>query len=136
MRVICKACALFVLLTISGTSVGAPGQDEVVTISIEPKEAYIETRGSEQRLNFDLLLHNSGTQPLRINKIEVSVYDSHGSLAFRRYLDENGVPCGICTLPERVVPAGKSLDVFNLIHFGAQSRVKWAGETMASGEQG
>ena len=43
MRVICKACALFVLLTISGTSVGAPGQDEVVTISIEPKEAYIET---------------------------------------------------------------------------------------------
>jgi len=61
-------------------------------------------------------LHNSGSQPLRINKIEVSVYDSHGALAFRRYLDENGVPCGICTLPERVVPANGSLDVFNPFH--------------------
>jgi hypothetical protein len=96
--------------------VGAPGQDQVVTITVEPKEAYIESRDSERRLNFDLLLHNVGTQPLRINKIEVSVYDADGALAFRRYLDENGRPCGICSLPERVVPAGGSLDVFNPFH--------------------
>jgi hypothetical protein len=116
MRVICKACALFVLLTVSGASVGTPDQDQVVAVTVEPNEAYIESRGSEQRLNFDLLLHNSGTQPLRINKIEVSVYDADGALAFRRYIDENGRPCGVCTLPERVVPAGGSLDVFNPFH--------------------
>lgn len=96
--------------------VSGGNNDEPVVISIEPKEAYIETRGSERRLNFDLLLHNNGKQPLRINKIEVSVYESHGALAFRRYLDENGVPCGICTLPERVVPVNGSLDVFNPFH--------------------
>jgi hypothetical protein len=115
MRMFCQSL-LLVVLTISGTLVSGGNNDEPVTISVEPKEAYIEIRGSERRLNFDLLLHNSGKQPLRINKIEVSVYDSHGALAFRRYLDENGVPCGICTLPERVVAANGSLDVFNPFH--------------------
>ena len=81
--------------------------------SVEPKEAYIERRGSEQRINFDLLIDNPDTLPLRINKIQVSVYAADGSLAFRRYLDENGVPSGISTIPEQVVPAGGSLDVFN-----------------------
>jgi murein DD-endopeptidase MepM/ murein hydrolase activator NlpD len=84
-----------------------------VSVSVEPHEPYIETRGSEQRLNFDLLLRNNTTEPLRINKIQVSVYDAQGALAFRRYLDENGRPSGISTLPDRIVPAGGSLPVFN-----------------------
>jgi len=77
------------------------------------KGAYIERRGAEQRINFDLLIHNAGTLPLRISKIQVSVYDANGFLAFRRYLDENGVPFGISTIPERIVPARGSLDSFN-----------------------
>jgi hypothetical protein len=116
MRVMCKSYVLLILLTVLPRALGRPNEAEPVTISIEPKEAYIESRGSERRLNFDLLLHNSGTRPLRINKIEVSIYDSHGALAFRRYLDENGTPCGICTLPDRVVPADGSLDIFNPFH--------------------
>jgi murein DD-endopeptidase MepM/ murein hydrolase activator NlpD len=103
----CFVAALFL------PAVGAFAQTPVITINVEPKEAYIERRGAEQRLNFDLLIHNAGTLPLRINKIQVSVYAADGTLAFRRYLDENGVPSGISTLPERVVPAGGSLDVFN-----------------------
>jgi len=116
MRTTYQLLFLLVLLMVSRTLVGKDNHNEPVTITIEPKEAWIETRGRERRLNFDLLLHNGGTQPLRISKIEVSAYDSHDALAFRRYLDENGVPCGICTLPERVVPAGRSLDVFNPFH--------------------
>jgi hypothetical protein len=84
-----------------------------VTIEVEPRAAYVEKRGAEQRLNFDLLLHNSSATPLRINKIQVSVYDVEDALAFRRYLDENGRPSGISTLPGRVVPAQGSLAVFN-----------------------
>jgi len=84
-----------------------------ISVSAEPHEPYIETRESEQRLNFDLLLHNGTAEPLRINKIQVSVYDAQGALAFRRYLDENGRPSGISTLPERIVPAAGSLTVFN-----------------------
>lgn len=91
-----------------------------VSMSVEPKEAFIERRGDEQRINFDLLLHNAGSVPLRIGKIQVSVYDANGSLAFRRYLDENGVPSGISVVPVRVVPAGGSIDVFNPFYSFAQ----------------
>lgn len=108
-----KRSILSILLAISGTTATKSDRDRSVTVTVEPKQAYIEIRGAERRLNFDLLLRNAGSQPLRISKIEVSLYDSQGALAFRRYLDENGVPCGICTLPERVVPASGSLDVFN-----------------------
>jgi murein DD-endopeptidase MepM/ murein hydrolase activator NlpD len=105
------------VLFIAGTGALLAGLAEtaigVVTLAIEPKEAYIETRGSEQIVNFDLLLHNNGTAPLRINKIQISVYDSSGALAFRRFLDENGRPSGISTVPDRVVPPGGDLDVFN-----------------------
>src|SRR5215471_855034 len=115
MRVVWKS-SLLLLLPIVLHSTARSNREETISISIEPKEAYIESRGFERRLNFDLLLHNGGMQPLRINKIEISIYDSHGALVFRRYLDENGRPCGICTLPERVIPAGGSLDIFNPFH--------------------
>ena len=84
-----------------------------VTLSVEPKQPLIELRGQEQRLNFDFLIHNNSSEPLRINKIQVSVYDATGALAFRRYLDENGRPSGVSTLSERVVPANGAISVFN-----------------------
>ena len=87
-----------------------------VTVTVEPSEAYIERRGVEQRINFDLLIHNAGTVPLRIAKVQVSIYDSTGAFAFRRYLDENGRPSGISIVPNRIVPPGSSLDVFNPFH--------------------
>jgi hypothetical protein len=103
----------FVLLLIATSSNVLSQTTGEVTLTIEPKEAYIERRDTQQVINFDLLLKNSGTLPLRINKIQVSVYDSTGALAFRRYLDENGRPSGISTVPDRIVPAGGVLDVFN-----------------------
>jgi murein DD-endopeptidase MepM/ murein hydrolase activator NlpD len=84
-----------------------------VTLSVEPKQPFIELRGQEQRLNFDLLIHNNSSEPLRINKIQVSVYDAAGALSFRRYLDENGRPSGVSTLSERVVPPNGAISVFN-----------------------
>ena len=103
--------ALFILAALHRTFC----QSTVPTVSAtaEPREPYIETRESEQRLNFDLRLHNDTAVPLRINKIQVSVYDAHSALAFRRYLDENGRPSGISTLPDRIVPVAGSLAVFN-----------------------
>jgi hypothetical protein len=56
MKVVHKAYVLIALLGISGASMGTPDQDQVVAVTVEPKEAYIENRGSERRLNFDLLL--------------------------------------------------------------------------------
>jgi hypothetical protein len=111
--------ALALVLVAAGISaklMAAGSRSGPVNINIDPKEAYVEIRGAEQRLNFDLLIHNEGALPLRINKIEISVYDPQGVLVLRRFLDENGVPCGVCTLPDRVVPANGWLDVFNPFH--------------------
>jgi hypothetical protein len=84
-----------------------------VTLEVEPRHPYTELRDAEQRLNFDLLLRNDSALPLRINKIQISVYDAQGALAFRRYLDENGRPSGISTVPDRIIPAKGALAVFN-----------------------
>jgi hypothetical protein len=112
-RLICLRTS-YVVLFLSAITVYSSAQTlRVVNIKVEPKEAFIERRGNEQRINFDLLIQNTGTVPLRMGKIQVSVYDRNGALAFRRYLDENGVPSGISIIPNRVVPAGGSIDVFN-----------------------
>lgn len=104
---------MIVLVAFAAIRVFCQSAEPAVTVTVEPREPYIETRGSEQRLNFDLLLRNSTGEPLRINKIQVSVYDAQRALAFRRYLDENGRPSGVSTLPDRIVPAGGAVSVFN-----------------------
>jgi len=112
-----RCVALFVsAITVCSSAQTLPA----VNIKVEPKEAFIEHRGNEQRINFDLLIQNKGKVPLRIGKIQVSVYDMNGKLAFRRYLDENGVPSGISIIPNRVVPAGGSIDVFNPFYVFAE----------------
>src|SRR6516225_1546977 len=112
-RIICLQ-TFDVVLFLSAITVCSSAQTlREVNIKAEPKEAFIERRGNEQRINFDLLIQNTGTVPLRIGKIQVSVYDRNGALEVRRYLDENGVPSGSSIIPNRVVPAGGSIDVFN-----------------------
>jgi len=104
----------FILFAFVVPGVFAPQEPTgIVTLNFEPQKLYIERRGVDQVVNFDLLVHNGGHPPLRINKIQISVYDAAGALALRRYLDENGRPSGISTLADRIVPAGGSLDVFN-----------------------
>jgi hypothetical protein len=102
-----------VTVIVTSISTWSQVQGGAVTLKFEPKEPYIERRGAEQDVNFDLLIQNGGSIPLRINKIQVSVYDSTGQLAFRRYVDENGRPSGISAIPDRIVPAGGALGVFN-----------------------
>jgi hypothetical protein len=75
-------CCFVVTLFLAGVAASAQTSGRI-TINVEPKEAYIERRGTEQRINFDLLIHNPDTLPLRINKIQVSAYTAEGSLAFR-----------------------------------------------------
>ncbi len=112
--------AFLVSIIISSLALPSRAQSGAVSLKFEPKYAYVEKHGADQVLNFDLLLQNHGTLPLRINKIQVSVYDSTGALAFRRYLDENGRPSGISAVPDRILPAGGVLDVFNPFYlFGA-----------------
>lgn len=110
-----KRCSFLTshVLFVALAAITASAQESSITLAFEPKQPYIERRGSDQIVNFDLLIKNSAATPLRINKIQVSVYDSTGALAFRRYLDENGRPPGIASVPDRIVPANGELAIFN-----------------------
>lgn len=98
-------------------SFAAHAQPAPVKIQIAPERPLIERRGPLQFLNFDFLLHNTGATPLRIARIELSVYDQANQLVLRRLLDENGHPSGIATLPTRELPAGAAISVFNPFYF-------------------
>ena len=96
-----------------------------VRITIHPERPLIEHRGTLQLLNFDFQLENTGSKPLHLNRIEISVRDNTGKLILRRELDENGQPAGITTIAQREVPAGERIPVFNPFYaFGPEVRLE------------
>ena len=81
----------FVLAILSLAS-AAQSQKAPVEVNVLPARPLIEHRGSVRFLNFDFLLKNNGTAELHLNRMQVSVYDKSGKLAWQRELDENGHP--------------------------------------------
>jgi hypothetical protein len=58
-------------------------------------------------------LQNNGGQALHLNRIQVSLYDEQGMLAWQRELDENGHPSGMSTIEERDVKGKAAIAIFN-----------------------
>jgi murein DD-endopeptidase MepM/ murein hydrolase activator NlpD len=85
----------------------------LVQIQVLPERPLIEHRGAERLLNFDFLLKNTGATPLHLNRIEISVYEDSGKLAWQRELDENGHPSGMSTIEDRDLKADSAIAVFN-----------------------
>lgn len=103
--------AVFVLLTnLSFTEVVSKAG---VQIKVSPERPLIEHRGAARMLNFDFLLQNTGTAALHLNRIQVSLYDESGSLAWQRELDENGHPSGIATIEDRELKPNGTIAIFN-----------------------
>jgi Peptidase family M23 len=103
---------------------GQSGPKAAVEVTVLPARPLIEHRGPVQRLNFDFLLRNTGTQTLHLNRIQISLYDAQGKLAWQRALDENGHPSGMSTIEDRDVKAGAAIAVFNPFHeFGPELRL-------------
>ena len=72
-------------------------------------------------LNFDFLLQNNGPSPLHLNRIQISLYDAGGRLAWQRELDENGHPSGMSTIDERDLKPASSIAIFNPFYeFGSE----------------
>ena len=88
-------------------------QKAEVQIVVLPARPIIEHRGTDRLLNFDFVIRNEGAKPLHLNRIQVSLYDDSGKLAWQRELDENGHPAGISTIEERDVKSGAAITVFN-----------------------
>ena len=102
----------FVLAILSLVS-DAHSQKAPVEVNVLPDRPLIERRGSVQFLNFDFLLKNNGTADLHLNRIQVSVYDKSGKLAWQRELDENGHPSGMSTVEERDIKPASAIAIFN-----------------------
>lgn len=87
-----------------------PGSVSGVT---RPATVLLEVDRNGQYLNFDLLLtnHSSDTQTIVFMRLEV--FGADGRFVTRRDFSRNGLPGAIQTLPEREIPSGGSLTIFN-----------------------
>jgi hypothetical protein len=64
-------------------------QFHVSVVSL-PARPFVEQRGEDQVLNFDLLLRNDGQQPLRLAAIREQIFDRSDRLQTQREINGNG----------------------------------------------
>ena len=89
----------------------------MINITVIPNNVYIEKGRCCQYLNFDFLLENTTDEELEINTIQVSIFDSGHNLLSRRFINRNGSPASIYTLPNiKLAPKG-TLYIFNPFYF-------------------
>jgi len=104
------------MITVGGLLLasGLAAQTPPVKVSALPAEPLIERGADGQRLNFDFSLENGGTTPLELERIDLSVFDRSDRLVHRQFIWAKGAASpALLTIPERTVPAGGSLSVFN-----------------------
>lgn len=82
-----KMILIFLVLAVIPTG---KAMQTAVTITVKPAKIYIETSDAGQHLNFDFVLKNQTEEKLLINKVELSVFDEKGQLAWREFYDEYG----------------------------------------------
>ncbi|HUO03043.1 MAG TPA: M23 family metallopeptidase [Rhizomicrobium sp.] len=87
----------------------APG----VTITVAPTAPIIERHGTQQLLNFDMMVANKSSETYRIAKVEMSVYDGGGHLASRKALNTDAFAPSIAVIGNQILAPGATLDVFN-----------------------
>ena len=80
-----------------------------------PAQPLLERARDSQQLDFDLLFHNPGKVELELAGLELAWFDRDGRFAGQRRLDRNGdsATMSILTVPNRILPAGGRLVVFN-----------------------
>lgn len=77
-----------------------------------PRRPFIERRGAQQLVNFDVLARNAGAQSYRLVAIRLAVFDRDGRLELARELNENGRPPAIDTVGDRLLPGGGVIDIY------------------------
>ena len=107
-----RTCLALVVLALMPATAAAVDPD-LLSLSSGPSRIYLETLGDRQDVNFEFFLHNPGKVALSLRRVQVSVRDAQGRLLERRLIDGNGVRPSIQTVPDRELPAGGSLTVFN-----------------------
>ncbi|GAB4537413.1 MAG: hypothetical protein Tsb0010_16600 [Parvularculaceae bacterium] len=91
----------------------ASSDDAVYLSRVMPETVYREARGRLTRLNFDFELANPTDRDAELTYLELRAFDARGRILARRYMGGNGLPGPVEMLPERTIPAGGALYVFN-----------------------
>jgi hypothetical protein len=87
-----------------------------LSLELLPAQVYLEHASCGQLLNFDLSLGNGSDEAYRLTSIALEVAATGDALTSRREVGEQGLRPPIDTVPDRVVPPGGSLLVFNPLH--------------------
>ena len=85
----------------------------VLVIRSAPERPIVEVRGSNEFLNFDMLVRNASGLTLRISQIELSVYDSAHDLVLRKSINTDAFAPSIAVIGKQLLAPGETLDVFN-----------------------
>src|SRR5437667_12390259 len=74
--------ALLLLCIVQATSPPA-----AVKVTVKPERPLIERRDALQSINFHFVLENTGSNPLHLNRSELDICHSAGTLDIRREID-------------------------------------------------
>ena len=90
-----------------------PVAAELRVVRVLPETVYAEQDPRGWRLNFDVILENSGPAPAVINYLELEAFDADGRLVTRVHMGGGGLPPAVEMVPRRVIPVGERLHLFN-----------------------
>lgn len=110
-----------ILLTLLLAGAAEAAEPQVASL---PSQPMIERGRDGQALNFDLVFSNSGPEAFELTGVEATLFDRNGRFVGQRRLDGNGddSTMSIATIPNRKLPAGGRLVVFNPFqHFPADA---------------
>jgi hypothetical protein len=85
-----------------------------ISVRVYPERPLIERDLHQQFLNFDFGLTNSGDSAVTVERVEMSVFDDRNRLVRRQFIWSKGAASpGFLTVPDRTIPAGGSIGLFN-----------------------
>ncbi len=108
-----SAAALFALLLfVEYAPSQSPSDSTPLTVVAHPENPFIETRDTNQIVNFDVLVSNRDSRSYKLVAFKISVYDKSGKLELARELNRNGHPPALDLIaPRDISPKGVS-DIF------------------------
>jgi peptidase M23-like protein len=122
--VLSRILMVFLSLLVIGSCWAGQGNEPRVKVTVLPGRPFVEHRGAQQLLNFDLVLDNVGSVPLHLIAVRLAIFDEQAKVIMAKELDENGQPAGITTIARRDLPVGAAIDVFNpFYYFGPEVKL-------------
>jgi len=108
-----KAFFSCLVMAIFAVSAGAQAQPDALKITTKPETIYVESGTSQKFVNCDFQLANQTSDKLKIESVQISVFDSKGSFVLRKVIDSHGVSPSINTVPKIEVGPNETLNLFN-----------------------